>query len=612
MFFGALVVLFGIVGSTKAHANSGTFIVKDITAPDQDIDDGKCTLRKAIIAQQGYFYYHGCQMEIGSAGTNLIIVGPGTFTLASSLPPIVSGTEIRGAGYDQTTINANGVANGSQFGALTQGDQISGGISIDNLTLTNFHHVAYAGPGDGFNFNYVKILNAANPGAPGNSNVVENHGTMTFSNVHWKSIYEAFSHQFLNYGTMIFTHSTLEGIPGARCAEHGCIQNLGGYLAFDTCTMANLSVGFDGLINTTNNGTTDISFSTIGFVDIGASPGAVINSGGTVNIGRSIIRLLSINKNSCSGNVTSQGFNVFSSTLPCPMIATDITVADPGFATGTSNSAVFHGGVGPVYLPLPTVFGSANPILNRVTDNSCQDEDQRWAPRFFGACTPGAVQQVLATLVVANPNALTAGDNVIKTQVTTTFGAPWITVQADTWTGPLPTNGNRTAPVIIAGSVSDSHIGTHFRSSPANIILLKHSLFDEMNMTNSSSSSDEGTTSTTKLSHLLSDNLIVALSGFSSSPVVYDGNGVPVYSDPALTTSSVGFAWGKANVPTLWNIPGTTNHAGIFNYAAGNLMFHSFTAPAGRWGGFANDAAAAKLNPAGQRLLQQVFLEASF
>jgi hypothetical protein len=272
----------------------------------------------------------------------------------------------------------------------------------------------------------------------------------------------------------------------------------------------------------------------------------------------------------------------------------DVTTSSP--LLDTSSPAFLpkaHGGIGPVYQPL-----AGSPLLNRVSDGSCFS-DQRRATRFNGAaCAAGSVDTPTVYVVVGNTGALTAGDNNILTQLRAVFGTSAVTVVGDTW------NGSATpSAFVIAGSVNDAHVGTHFQQTGRPVVVLKQTLFDEMNMTNAAS--NEGTTNSTTL-RVNGD--IAGAAGYSSGG--YNGG-----TDPTLTSSSQAYGWGNnlagASANVFGTMPSNGANGALFQYYPFQPMFHNFSAPGARIGFFATNGAAAALNTAGNRLLQETVLAAT-
>ncbi|HET6281692.1 MAG TPA: hypothetical protein VFH73_12020, partial [Polyangia bacterium] len=264
-----------------------------------------------------------------------------------------------------------------------------------------------------------------------------------------------------------------------------------------------------------------------------------------------------------------------------------------------------HGGVAPVYLPL-----AGSPLIAHVDASFCDTIDQRRVgrPLWPENCATGSVDIANAVLVVRNPGSLSTGDGNVLAQIQTIFGADRVSVFPDVFQGPATFPG----VVVISGSVSDANIGTHFRNLGQGVVVLKQSLYDEMNMTNSSATSSEGTFSASSLrifgtgDTFNSDHFtaIGSASGFTS------GGYTTVNNDPAVTASTAQFGWGAAGqfARTDGAIPAALNNLGIFHYEQGQTMFHSFVAPAPRIGFFANDATAGALSTAGKRLLQEAVI----
>jgi len=105
------------------------------------------------------------------------------------------------------------------------------------------------------------------------------------------------------------------------------------------------------------------------------------------------------------------------------------------------------------------------------------------------------------------------------------------------------------------------------------------------------------------------DEQIGYIDGVTYGTQMYPSN------EPVLTSSQQGFGWGTPTAAEfsfgMWVPPSSSNHYGFMSYGYNQPMFHSFSAPAVRWGLFANDACAAALSAAGKALVQQIIVAAT-
>jgi hypothetical protein len=228
----------------------------------------------------------------------------------------------------------------------------------------------------------------------------------------------------------------------------------------------------------------------------------------------------------------------------------------------------------------------------------------RAAYRDSAHAAVGAVQPSNAVLVVHSPAALSAGDKAVKAAMDIVFGAPFYTIQPDTWTGTVPDNG----VIVIAGSANPANVGSHFTSSLSGVLVLNPNIYPAMNMVALPQGSHEGAATTNSLTNQLwySTGYI---DGTANSEFPYPNN------EPVLTNSNTGFGWGTPfalDNGSDMRIPSTTNKDGLFVYTGQAQMFNKFLAPASRLGLFADDAAAAVLTTAGTRLLQEIIVDATF
>ncbi len=602
-----------LAGSNPAAASQGTVFVTNPMPPDIDnINNNFCSLRSAIIYENsGNTYYDGCQELPNSSGTKTIVLPPGTYTLKDVLPTIYSDElkylTISGSGYARTFIDGAGAAS---YGPVTLG---FGYVMLANLSFQNFQPGAlHVDSGTIANVDYVQFINngvtLASTGA-----AITNEGSMGLFRVDITAQQSAFQGHIFNTGSL-----AADGLSIHRAVGHqGIVNNYGGYMTLVNTTLGANSTGAAGsVLNADYNGNTGnvniynstIAYNTTNAVGVGD---AIMNisSSGSVTVTDSLIYGNGNESPTCSGaNIVSYGHNVFDKHSVCTaMVAGDSAAVDPGVDKGTNQAPNFHGGVGPVYLP-----NSTSSALLGHADGAGTSYDGRGAFRDLTHAAVGAVQPSSAALVVHSSSSLTSGDKAVKAAMDVVFGAPFYSVQSDTWAGTVANNG----AIVIAGSTNSTNVGAHFTNSASDVVVLNPSAYRSMNMANSTGTAN---TNTLTNQHWFSN----ILTGAPSSPETgstgfVDGTVDPAFpypnNEPVLTNSNVLFGWGTPFVLNDTNdlrIPATTNKDGLFGYLTQAQMFNNFHAPAWRWGVFADDAAAAALSPAGTRLLQEVLVAAT-
>ena len=577
-----------IAGVSQSAASAATIAVTNPMPADRDVADGTCTLREAIIAANSRAAYHGC--AAGGSGTNTIRLPAGSYALTTELPTVQSNVHVVGSGYARTTINGSGRA-GMRFAGVDD--------ALTDVTIRQFIGSA------------VTVMAGADVTMSAVSFVDNGEATSQGTDIHNSGTTRVWSGSFT---TAVFSFNSLirNEASGSislvnvslfnSASEHSIIYNAGGSVGLFNATVGGNTDTASGVIHNDAPGTLSISFSTIAFNTAKLKRGsAILNSGGTVDVQGSIILGLPGGGPTCAGTINSGGYNVFDAASPCaPLAAGDTVTSTPNLDTsGSKLLPKPHGGIGPVYLPL-----AGSPAIGRVDPSFCGNVDARGGgrPQWPLNCASGAVDVAEAWVVVGNVNALTAGDRNIVTQLQGIFDSSRVRIISDATTA-----GPALGAIVLSGSVSDARVTTHYRNMTGGVVVLKPSLFDEMNMTNSSATTSEGTTTANALNILATDFFN------SGSRAGFTSGGYASGNDPVLTTSSVSYGWGAAGgfADADAAIRGASTHFGIFRYAPGETMFHSFVAPGNRVGFFATDAAAAVLTTAGNRLLQEAVLVGS-
>ncbi|HET6282666.1 MAG TPA: hypothetical protein VFH73_17000, partial [Polyangia bacterium] len=477
---GVLILL-----ASGALAQAATIAVSSPMPADGDAPDIVCTLREAIKAATSRRNYNGCILT-GSSSVNTILLPFGTYKLTSTLPTVGSNIQIIGSGYARTTIDGN--TQGGVLGAIV----LSGtGIQLSDLALQNFRDSAVKVQA-GSDTRITAVAFRANGNSNSSGSEIDNSGRTKVLSCSFQSPppIRPFGSLIRSSGSgaeIIITQSTISG----SHAFHGVLYNAAGSSMF----LYNSTVGGNiddasGVIHNEAGAVLGIGFSTIAFNFSSVARGSAISNdpGGSVTVSESMIfgpRTFT-GTPTCVGAITSGGYNVFDASSPCaPLAEGDITTSTPGLDTNGDQPKP-HGGVAPVYLPL-----AGSPLIAHVDASFCDTIDQRRVgrPLWPANCATGSVDIANAVLVVRNPASLSTGDGNVLAQIQTIFGADRVSVFPDVFQGPATFPG----VVVISGSVSDANIGTHFRNLGQGVVVLKQSIYDEMNMTNSSATSSEGT-----------------------------------------------------------------------------------------------------------------------
>ncbi len=551
---------------------------------DANVNDSICTLREAIISVNALIPNNGCAS--GDLNYNTIHLPAGTYTLTSNMIGLYSSMTIVGSGASRTIIDANGM----DCFSLNR----TASVTFQDLTISNCGETAitvYSGE----SVDIENVSFQSNRSRGNSSSDLRVFGSAWVSGSTFVTRYSSFA------GMIRQEPSSSVGIENTTISgskeEHGIIFNNGGSLFIYNSTIGNNTVANGGIIHLNDaNSSLWMGFSTIAY-NSSPSARAINNSyGGSATITSSVIMgNLSGGSPTCTGPITNGGYNVFDSQAPCttPIPMKDTLISFPPFEE--TSLPMPHGGLGPVYMPL-----AGSPVLNRVTDGSCYN-DQRGAGRSNSGCAAGSADLFNVVVMVGNPSAITAGDYTVISLLNSIFGSSHVSVVNDYWAG-SPAG----QVIVVTGSVNDAHVGTRLRNRSEGIVILKQSLFDEMNMTASSSSSNEGTTS---LTSLYLDGRIPSRSGYTSG-------GYSSGNNPALTGSAKSYGWGNRSSSTpdveiMGSVSGTPNHMGLFRYWPGASLYNGDVAENFRIGLFLTDSAAADVTGASASLLQQAVLSAS-
>jgi len=256
-------------------AAAGSTILVD-TSVDQDIADGTCTLREAMIAANTNAAYHGCTAG-SSAGTDTItfIYPYNQLYLAASLPTVTSALVIDGGGYVLINVAGNAGVNGAlqnTAGRLTlRGIEITGADTI----------VVNVGAGASATLSGMWIH-----GNSGGS-AIYNNGTLgiTASTISDNdSASGSAGAIYNNNGAVSVADTTFDS---NHATTGGAIYNQGGTLTIDRSTFSSNPADADGGAIFNNTGTltvADTSFLT----NTGNQAAAIYNRTGTLTVARSI------------------------------------------------------------------------------------------------------------------------------------------------------------------------------------------------------------------------------------------------------------------------------------------------------------------------------------
>lgn len=193
-------------------------------------------------------------------------------------------------------------------------------------------------------------------------------------------------------------------------------------------------------------------------------------------------------------------------------------------------------------------------------------------------CAETAVSVKGHALLVVGIALNATGDTAIKTRLEN-LG---YTVTVKTSSGATTGNANNKNVVIIAGTAVDSSVNNKFRNVVQPVVVLKHSLLDNMSMTGTTSGTHFGTaTSQTQVAIVApTDRLAAGLSGTRT-----------------VTTTAATFTWGlppasPAAPIAVATLAADATKATILRYPSGAMMSAGLAAPGNRVAFFAQDVAA--------------------
>jgi CSLREA domain-containing protein len=316
-FLVLILILPWLVGVGQAS----TSIVVNTTEDVKKGNDGRCSLREAIIAANSDKQSGGKPGECAAgSGADTIILPAGAYILSRTDAgnedasqtgdlDIFSDVTIEGAGFGETIIDASGITDRA-FHIL------SGNVEMSGVTIAKVG--IFAGNGAGIhNSGNLTLLNSTVDGthASGSGGGIYNIGVLKLNNSTISNNTAGDSGGGIanaSSGSVTLTNSTVSG--NSATNEGGGIFNMG-LLALHNSTIA---------FNNTNNG------------------GGVVNSGasGTVNFRNTIIAAngAANDNNDCSGVLISQGHNLDSDgTCVEDGVNNDITTLSPGLGPLQNN-----------------------------------------------------------------------------------------------------------------------------------------------------------------------------------------------------------------------------------------------------------------------------------
>ena len=318
-------------------------------------NDGMCTLREAVIAANRDRRSGGKPNEcIAGSGADTIMLPAGTYTITRSDNgnedssstgdlDILDDLTILGDGADTTTIVGIDITDRIVH-------VLNGNIAISGVTISG-GNVPQSGGGI-YNEATLSLTDVF---------ITENHAQENIGGV-------------MNDGALVMDRSTVANNTAVLAPYE--LSNNG------TATLTNSTVSGQGL---SSNGTTDLNFVTV--------VGGTAVSSGTLNSYNSILT-------ACSGNITSQGYNLISDTTDCT-ISGDLT------GNITDQNALLdvladNGGTTPTHAHL-----EGSPAIEAGSNNNCPAADQRGITRPVGlTCDIGSYE---------NENPVQNGTTVIVT-----------------------------------------------------------------------------------------------------------------------------------------------------------------------------------------------------
>jgi LPXTG-site transpeptidase (sortase) family protein len=368
------------------------------TATDEDLNNGTCSLREAMIAANTDAAYNGC--AAGAGADAITFAANYTITLiGSQLPVVTSPITITGNGAANTIVQANAAT----YRVFEVG--AAGNLTLDSLTVRNglcngsCNGALSDGGGGIYNNGTLTITDSTISGnyAISLGGGIYNNGTLTITDstisgntaLNGGGIYN-------NTGTASITNSTISGNSAA--------VNAGGIYNDSSLTITNNTISgntaFNGGGGFYNNGTASIANST--FSGNGAGIGGGIYNNGTLSYSNSIIANSTAGGEDCS-NFATIGTN--SNNLVEDNTCSPAFSLDPSLAPLADN-----GGPTQTHALL-----SVSPAIDQGV--GCPATDQRGVARPQGTgCDLGAYEFGASTLTVTSS---TPTNNAVLTNLST-------------------------------------------------------------------------------------------------------------------------------------------------------------------------------------------------
>ena len=319
-------------------------------------NDGKCTLREAIIAANSNFPRGGC--IAGNIGADTITFAA-NYTISLSyiapapgstpqLPVITSSITIAGNGSGNTIIQAAAISEVATWRVFQVDSTMTstGNLTLDRVTVRNgrcnglctLQGDAEPDSGGGIHNNgTLTILNSIiSDNAAESGGGIYNNGTLTILNSIISDNPAEFGGGIYNNGTLTILNSIISGNKATNltAGQGGGIFNAGNTTVTNSTISGNTATAFGGGIQ--NPGTLDVTNSTISG-NSAASSGGGIENGGVLNLTNSTI----------SGNLSFNGSGG-------GILHGSISLLRVTNSTIAGNTAAFGGGIymyyGPGYL----------------------------------------------------------------------------------------------------------------------------------------------------------------------------------------------------------------------------------------------------------------------
>jgi CSLREA domain-containing protein len=458
---------------------------------------GGCSLREAIQAVNNQSTVQGCGAWDNRAETIRLSSGTYTVRLASPSDSLTVNRPVMilGKGYAATTITDGSPASGNLFVVTSTTDYVSfRGIRIDGI---GNGHALVVNPGALAEMTFSHVT-ASGSEAASTAGCIFNQGTLFLKGVEVFGCRGWGAGSIGNWGQLFVTESAILGT--AHGARGGAIGNDGSnarlYMSHTTIAK-NFTSNYASALKNLNGAYADLSHVTI--VHNQRDPNATgtdtvsalrNDSTSTLRIKNSLI---SNNLNSsegatlnpnCFGNITSLGYNYLGESLtksprcvPTTTQPTDTWGGVLELDKDSQNMPKLRGGVTRVYVPtaLP-----GNAVVARIPDFECLAVDQRGVGRRdYSNCEMGAANRAHATLIVGNAGVPDSADTAMGSWLQS-LGFD-IYYHDDDWAESVLSNPGLTV-AILSSSVSDSTLGTKYRSAGIGVVVNKPSALDNLEM----------------------------------------------------------------------------------------------------------------------------------